>query len=1585
MKAAPSYRRAGRRIIRWLLTVLLAVPFFGQAQDDYIKPLPQAVCEGTRLSVNGQLFQRLSTDVTVLSVVSDQGETADFNGSVNPLTTTIYTLSYTINGQDGTRTATTTVTVWEKPSFRLVGDASGEVCPGTELSYRIENTANVEGDIRWTLSTGEETATGLTFSFIPGNSCTMFVRATNSHCEPTEEKRTFTLIPPPVFNNPHITVNPPAYKTCSACTFGLPDWQSWSPRYTEGEITGGELTWADGSNNEQAIKEGSNTLDCKLKLTLAKTNACITRDTTIDTLVSLAVTGLDCKPYRGNTSYVGVQPCKWTRVYFSNYADSTHIRYGATSFTVSPAWDGLEVKDSVLWNGSKPTPTRFLRTTAPLKGLGSMYLAYTYSADYTVLCPYSLAKPQIPGQHVQISNTITFERLNYSYRYCDRKSAELEIKISSYSPDFKIDTVWFEGAVADSFVIVNRQPKSLFYESIHPIHTSTNPNIDLYRNLKLRVAISSDIDDCHFADTITQTISPSKSALCLPEFTKESYSHGRVDSNYARCTGAEQWVKYTAHMPYQTVDSLKIARSDFIVGATFTAVDSQHTCTFHPYFSSTEQEASGKQTGYIVFHAFYHDNETLESFCDSLRYGIYLKTCPPTADNVLNPSCSSGCLSCPGADLKTTVNFTNPSTDPDKLQIRWLSPPKGRIISEGLSNRQWTSRFELYEPSALDLEITYNEGDSIRTLRPELPVSAFTIDPACAPRFEIHRDSCCVGDSINWYLYMDFHKHQLTGAVWDTLSSEVHPVGTGKEDYTDPAYPYAKRRRLVYQTVVQPPALYPYTLSYTVKATYPLKDTVLTYRDTLKIAAIGNPTIFTQDSLYVCTGDNVDLNPYIDYNVVENIIGLPEDLYLTDVKTDRTVTLTARMKYTCDHGNEIASTIGLIAETSAYLAAPTSTEAVCPLDSLRLEAASNGRLNWMKRRWHEGGGWETTDDTLYLAIPNNRVIFDRVDADSVLYTVVAFTSCLTSPKTATFKAVRLPKPEIELLDLHACYPEYITPKAVLSGLPVTDGTGQWLLQEEAAAPPYAPTYDTLPLAFQALGQNGCWGRSDGNIYSHRPPRFQPASPFCLHAGTEGLLEMRGADAYVWEGNGRTDPNRTARYYLVATHDTTLSVIGTDHATGCSSRDTFDVRLHAPRLTHTTDTFCLHSGAALPFVGDSLCRIEWFFNGATGPVAVGRDSLRWHALETADTGVYTRISYRDYCVDTQTYRLRLYSVPNRRLWGADTLCEYGSLQLFYASDAHSVYGDRTGFAWFAPDGHPLVSPEPADTVVFRRDDLQADDAGRYTLCLTYADCHLLDSLHVTLLPTFLPGLPADTFFCERHQLVLDAFNPDYPDGLYAWQNGLHPFPGADSRLATAVLLTQGGSYTATLTAANGCVGAIAVQVEERPLPVLNLPLDTLACRYEECVFYLPDHYDTYAWYDADHAYAVGSAPQQGFMDSGLIQVIVTHRSCTDSAYSFIDRVFCGSLYFASAFTPNGNRLNDRFGPISMAYPEEIYYELTILDRNSHIVFHSTDPTETWDGTSRGRECPADVYIYQCKASVRRDGRDLSSSGRIVLIR
>lgn len=71
-----------------------------------------------------------------------------------------------------------------------------------------------------------------------------------------------------------------------------------------------------------------------------------------------------------------------------------------------------------------------------------------------------------------------------------------------------------------------------------------------------------------------------------------------------------------------------------------------------------------------------------------------------------------------------------------------------------------------------------------------------------------------------------------------------------------------------------------------------------------------------------------------------------------------------------------------------------------------------------------------------------------------------------------------------------------------------------------------------------------------------------------------------------------------------------------------------------------------------------------------------------------------------------------------------------------------------------------------------------------------------------------------------------------------------------------------------------------------------------------------------------------------------------------------------IYFPNAFTPDGDGINDVFGPVGH-YIED--FEMTIFDRWGNEVFTTRDMTVPWDGRVRGANRAVNgVYVYKYKA-------------------
>ena len=124
---------------------------------------------------------------------------------------------------------------------------------------------------------------------------------------------------------------------------------------------------------------------------------------------------------------------------------------------------------------------------------------------------------------------------------------------------------------------------------------------------------------------------------------------------------------------------------------------------------------------------------------------------------------------------------------------------------------------------------------------------------------------------------------------------------------------------------------------------------------------------------------------------------------------------------------------------------------------------------------------------------------------------------------------------------------------------------------------------------------------------------------------------------------------------------------------------------------------------------------------------------------------------------------------------------------------------------------------------------------------------------------------------------------------------------------------------------------------------------------------------YHWDFGDGTDTVGMEPIHMYQDTGLFNVLLTvqdENGCVDTVSNklYIDAVF--SFYIPNAFSPNGNGINDDFGPIG-AYFEDENYEFHIYNRWGELLFETKDPFEKWQGDSKtksGTIVPLGVYSW-----------------------
>lgn len=342
--------------------------------------------------------------------------------------------------------------------------------------------------------------------------------------------------------------------------------------------------------------------------------------------------------------------------------------------------------------------------------------------------------------------------------------------------------------------------------------------------------------------------------------------------------------------------------------------------------------------------------------------------------------------------------------------------------------------------------------------------------------------------------------------------------------------------------------------------------------------------------------------------------------------------------------------------------------------------------------------------------------------------------------------------------------------------------------------------------------------------------------------------------------------------------------------------------------------------------------------------------------------------RGACVDDTSVFVHVRSLPIAKIVAQGTngdadgtyYCEGMPISLFVdgmrSEDSMSWYHQRVLQEGFASDRYSIKESKLADS-------------GWYAFYVNRNGCTGKDSLYVDIRVVPVP-LVNDTFMCSGKTLVVNASNPLFPGSTFIWE--------PSNTTGEQFDITAGGTYTVRMRY-NGCEGDSTFTVEERPTPQIDFPDEATICQRDSIILTGPDGMEIYLWQD-------GSSQQTYVVTTeGLYTLYVEMAGCSDYREVMVHEDFCSNLYFPSAFTPNGDGHNDRFGPITTAEDDQVVYSLYIYNRNGEKVFETHSLKDSWDGTFKGEKCPAGIYVYQCKAHAKQNGRNLSEKGTLNLLR
>jgi gliding motility-associated-like protein len=270
----------------------------------------------------------------------------------------------------------------------------------------------------------------------------------------------------------------------------------------------------------------------------------------------------------------------------------------------------------------------------------------------------------------------------------------------------------------------------------------------------------------------------------------------------------------------------------------------------------------------------------------------------------------------------------------------------------------------------------------------------------------------------------------------------------------------------------------------------------------------------------------------------------------------------------------------------------------------------------------------------------------------------------------------------------------------------------------------------------------------------------------------------------------------------------------------------------------------------------------------------------------------------------------------------------------------------------------------------------DSTTTYTVKL-FDDCDIPVTDRVTVRvagDSAFVNLGPDTTICPGEPLAVDV---SVPTATYAWSDPALSGP--------RVLIDRPGTYDVTATRTDIiCTASDRIVVNAFNVPDFDVgPPDTTLC--------LGDRYKVYGLFPEGRAFLADGTPFDsiGLFEVGSYGFYLEHPCEVIRDEIRIDLRSCREYYLPTAFSPNGDGLNDRF------FPQDngdilFIHSFRVFDRWGGLVFEATEmPTNTpqsgWDGrVGEGQFALAGTYVWVMDVDFRNGRREIER-GTIQVVR
>jgi gliding motility-associated-like protein len=387
------------------------------------------------------------------------------------------------------------------------------------------------------------------------------------------------------------------------------------------------------------------------------------------------------------------------------------------------------------------------------------------------------------------------------------------------------------------------------------------------------------------------------------------------------------------------------------------------------------------------------------------------------------------------------------------------------------------------------------------------------------------------------------------------------------------------------------------------------------------------------------------------------------------------------------------------------------------------------------------------------------------------------------------------------------------------------------------------------------------------------------------------------------------------------------------------RDSVKIRVDSPFVKTSNDTaFCVGGQAQLKTTGGSS--YSWSPSAGlsnssiANPIANPNSTTQYIVAGTTING----------CAAKDTVNITIYVKPVITKSSDTIICKNTSAQLFV--------GGGTSYSWSPPVSLNNASIfDPVATPVSNT---------TYYVSVTGANtCTNTDSIRVSIHPDPVFSVNNPKNLCENTSVLLAASGGD----LYIWQPATSLNDAFIANPTASPQVTTNYSVQITDTVCNN-TSTLSTTVTVFPLPIVKVSKSNdLDCSNDVSQL-MAAGATQYSWTPAN---TLNNSQIANPIARPTIQTVYVVKGTDANGCSNYDSVTVNitgdnkSGYFMpSAFTPNNDGKNDCYRIRYWGVIEEL--DFSIYNRWGERIFHTSNPTDCWDGTYKGVKQNPDVYVY-----------------------